>query len=96
MSGNSPLFVCTHFCGAKNSFSFVGVKFPNQASSITFISKGLTAGLLSISDISEEKPDAEATEGETACVQDEVTDFFSELSDSTAVSSNRIRLVSWK
>uniref|UniRef100_A0A7N6FEW8 Guanine nucleotide-binding protein-like 3 n=1 Tax=Anabas testudineus TaxID=64144 RepID=A0A7N6FEW8_ANATE len=79
-----------------NDETLKGVKFPNQASSITFISKGLTAGLLSISDISEEKPDAEATEGETACVQDEVTDFFSELSDSTAVSSNRIRLVSWK
>ncbi|XP_026205853.1 guanine nucleotide-binding protein-like 3 [Anabas testudineus] len=54
-----------------NDETLKGVKFPNQASSITFISKGLTAGLLSISDISEEKPDAEATEGETACVQDE-------------------------
>lgn len=54
-------------------FFFVGVKFPNQAGSITFISKGLTAGLLSVSEIAEEKPGAAATGGEAVCVKDEVT-----------------------
>ena len=44
---------------------FIGVKFPNQASSISFISKGPTAGLLSVSDVSEEKPAAAATERKT-------------------------------
>lgn len=44
-----------------NEETLKGVKFPNQASSISFISKGPTAGLLNISDISTEKP-AAATE----------------------------------
>lgn len=39
-----------------------GIKFPNQASSISIISKGPTAGLLNVSDISEDKPGAAATE----------------------------------
>ncbi|XP_076596909.1 guanine nucleotide-binding protein-like 3 [Chaetodon auriga] len=47
-----------------NEETLKGVKFPNQASSISFISKGLTAGLLSVGDISEEKPGAAATEEE--------------------------------
>nr|XP_019941831.1 PREDICTED: guanine nucleotide-binding protein-like 3 [Paralichthys olivaceus] len=41
-----------------------GVKCPNQASSISFTSKGPTTGLLSISEISEIKPDATTTERE--------------------------------
>ncbi|XP_019941831.2 guanine nucleotide-binding protein-like 3 [Paralichthys olivaceus] len=41
-----------------------GVKCPNQASSISFTSKGPTTGLLSISEISEVKPDATTTERE--------------------------------
>ncbi|KAF3689667.1 Guanine nucleotide-binding protein-like 3 Nucleostemin-like protein [Channa argus] len=47
-----------------NEETLKGVKFPNQASSITFISKGPTAGLLTISDISEERP---GTEREAVC-----------------------------
>ncbi len=47
-----------------NLFVFLGVKFPNQASSISFLSKGPTAGLLIISDIAEDKHDAAATETE--------------------------------
>ncbi|KAI3370263.1 hypothetical protein L3Q82_025042, partial [Scortum barcoo] len=47
-----------------NEETLKGVKFPNQASSIGFISKGPTAGLLSVSDISEGKPGAAATESE--------------------------------
>lgn len=43
-----------------NEETLKGVKFPNQASSIGFTSKGPTAGLLSVSDISEEKPSAAA------------------------------------
>uniref|UniRef100_A0A3Q1EHQ4 Guanine nucleotide-binding protein-like 3 n=1 Tax=Acanthochromis polyacanthus TaxID=80966 RepID=A0A3Q1EHQ4_9TELE len=49
---------------AGNEETLKGVKFPSQSSSISFISKGLTAGLLSASDISEEKPAAAATEAE--------------------------------
>ncbi|XP_023279397.1 guanine nucleotide-binding protein-like 3 [Seriola lalandi dorsalis] len=48
-----------------NEETLKGVKFPNQASSISFISKGPTAGLLSASDITEEKPGPAATESET-------------------------------
>ncbi|KAM9361638.1 guanine nucleotide-binding protein-like 3 [Symphorus nematophorus] len=47
-----------------NEETLKGVRFPNQASSISFISKGMTAGLLSVSDVSEEKPAAAATERE--------------------------------
>ncbi|XP_041813095.1 guanine nucleotide-binding protein-like 3 [Chelmon rostratus] len=47
-----------------NEETLKGVKFPNQASSISLISKGPTAGLLSVSYISEEKPGAATTEGE--------------------------------
>ncbi|XP_051269836.1 guanine nucleotide-binding protein-like 3 [Dicentrarchus labrax] len=47
-----------------NEETLNGVKFPNQASSITFISKGPTAGLLRVSEVSEEKPNAVATETE--------------------------------
>uniref|UniRef100_A0A3Q3VX65 Guanine nucleotide-binding protein-like 3 n=1 Tax=Mola mola TaxID=94237 RepID=A0A3Q3VX65_MOLML len=39
-----------------NNETLKGVKFPNVANSISLISKGLTAGLLSVSDISEGKP----------------------------------------
>ncbi|KAF1391437.1 hypothetical protein PFLUV_G00042110 [Perca fluviatilis] len=45
-----------------NEETLKGVKFPNQASSVSFISKGPTAGLLSVCDVSEEKPGAAATE----------------------------------
>ncbi|XP_034553811.1 guanine nucleotide-binding protein-like 3 [Notolabrus celidotus] len=38
-----------------NEETLKGVKFPNQASSISFISKGPTAGLLSVGDVSAEK-----------------------------------------
>lgn len=41
-----------------------GVKCPNPASSISIISKGPTAGLLNVSDISEEEPIVECTEEE--------------------------------
>ncbi|XP_040015025.1 guanine nucleotide-binding protein-like 3 isoform X2 [Xiphias gladius] len=44
-----------------NEETLRGIRFPNQASSISFISKGPTAGLLSVSDITEEKPGAAAT-----------------------------------
>ncbi|XP_070758807.1 guanine nucleotide-binding protein-like 3 [Enoplosus armatus] len=47
-----------------NEETLKGVKFPNQASSIGFTSKGPTAGLLSVGDISEGKPGAAATETE--------------------------------
>ncbi|XP_040890539.1 guanine nucleotide-binding protein-like 3 [Toxotes jaculatrix] len=47
-----------------NEETLKGVKFPNQASSISFISKGPTAGLLSVSDITEESPSEAATERE--------------------------------
>ncbi|XP_044035719.1 guanine nucleotide-binding protein-like 3 isoform X2 [Siniperca chuatsi] len=47
-----------------NEETLKGVKFPNQASSIGFTSKGPTAGLLSVSDISAEKPGAAAAERE--------------------------------
>lgn len=56
----------SHYCLNKTSFTlvfFLGVKFPNQASSICFTSKGPTAGLLSFTESSEEKPPA-ATETE--------------------------------
>ncbi|XP_008293906.1 guanine nucleotide-binding protein-like 3 [Stegastes partitus] len=49
---------------AGNEETLTGVKFPCQSSSISFVSKGPTAGLLSVSDISEEKPGAAATQGE--------------------------------
>ncbi|XP_018541375.1 guanine nucleotide-binding protein-like 3 [Lates calcarifer] len=48
-----------------NEETLRGVKFPNQASSISFVSKGPTAGLLNVNDITEEKPVAKATERET-------------------------------
>lgn len=41
------------------------MKFPNQASSISFLSKGPTVGLLSVSDIPEEKPAAAAAAAAT-------------------------------
>ncbi|KAM7006882.1 guanine nucleotide-binding protein-like 3 [Tautogolabrus adspersus] len=47
-----------------NEETLKGVKFPNQASSISFISKGPTAGLLSVSDLSEDKAGTVTTEGE--------------------------------
>lgn len=47
-----------------NEETLKGVKFPNQASSISFTSKGLTAGLLSVNDISKETPHAVAAESE--------------------------------
>ncbi|XP_028262957.1 guanine nucleotide-binding protein-like 3 [Parambassis ranga] len=50
---------------AGNEETLKGVKFPNMASSISFISKGPTAGLLNVAEISEEKHDAAAVaEGE--------------------------------
>ncbi|CAK6955822.1 guanine nucleotide-binding protein-like 3 [Scomber scombrus] len=48
-----------------NEETLKGVKFPNPASSIGFISKGPTAGLLTVSDISEEKPAVGSTVEET-------------------------------
>nr|XP_020489919.1 guanine nucleotide-binding protein-like 3 isoform X2 [Labrus bergylta] len=47
-----------------NEETLKGVKFPNQASSISFTSKGPTAGLLSVGDVSEDKAGTVATEGE--------------------------------
>lgn len=47
-----------------NEETLKGVKFPNQASSISFTSKGPTAGLLTVSDITEEKPGVGSTEEE--------------------------------
>nr|XP_046240184.1 guanine nucleotide-binding protein-like 3 [Scatophagus argus] len=47
-----------------NEETLKGVKFPSLASSISFTSKGPTAGVLSVSDISEGKPDAAATRRE--------------------------------
>ncbi|XP_047439499.1 guanine nucleotide-binding protein-like 3 [Mugil cephalus] len=44
---------------AGNEETLKGVKFPSISSSITFISKGPTAGLLSVADVAEEKPPAE-------------------------------------
>uniref|UniRef100_A0A3Q4H3G8 Guanine nucleotide-binding protein-like 3 n=1 Tax=Neolamprologus brichardi TaxID=32507 RepID=A0A3Q4H3G8_NEOBR len=46
------------------TFPFAAVRFPNQASSIGFTSKGPTSGLLSVADIPEGKPGAAATEEE--------------------------------
>lgn len=46
------------------TFPFAAVRFPNQASSIGFTSKGPTSGLLSVTDIPEGKPGAAATEEE--------------------------------
>jgi len=45
---------------AENHVFFLGVKFPIQASSIGFVSKGPTAGLLSV--VSEVKPAEQNTE----------------------------------
>uniref|UniRef100_A0A7N8X0Z8 Guanine nucleotide-binding protein-like 3 n=1 Tax=Mastacembelus armatus TaxID=205130 RepID=A0A7N8X0Z8_9TELE len=58
-----------------NEETLKGVKFPNLASSINFISKGPTVGLLSVGDIPEERPGAVTTEGKEVCVNenDEVT-----------------------
>ncbi|XP_069566659.1 guanine nucleotide-binding protein-like 3 [Brachyistius frenatus] len=47
---------------AGNEETLKGVRFPNLGSSIGFTPKGPTAGLLSVADISEEKPAAAATE----------------------------------
>ncbi|XP_054472289.1 guanine nucleotide-binding protein-like 3 [Anoplopoma fimbria] len=47
-----------------NEETLKGVKFPSQASSIGFLSKGPTAGLLSVVDSSEEKPAAAEMEAE--------------------------------
>lgn len=47
-----------------NEATLRGVKFPNLASSIRFMSKSPTVGLLTVSDISEEKTDAASTEQE--------------------------------
>ncbi|XP_029006927.1 guanine nucleotide-binding protein-like 3 [Betta splendens] len=52
-----------------NEDTLKGVKFPNQASSIGFISKGPTAGLLNVSGASEDKPGTAASESEA--VKDE-------------------------
>ncbi|XP_030585641.1 guanine nucleotide-binding protein-like 3 [Archocentrus centrarchus] len=46
-----------------NEETLKAVRFPNQASSIGFTSKGPTAGLLSVTDIFDGKPGAAATEG---------------------------------
>ncbi|XP_071369113.1 guanine nucleotide-binding protein-like 3 [Centroberyx affinis] len=54
-----------------NEETLKGVKFPNQASSIGFISKGPTTGLLSVSDIPEQKPAAAPTEQEAEEVEEE-------------------------
>ncbi|XP_053171393.1 guanine nucleotide-binding protein-like 3 [Scomber japonicus] len=48
-----------------NEETLKGVKFPNPASSIGFISKGPTAGLLTVSDVSEGKPAVGSTDTET-------------------------------
>ncbi|KAM7422253.1 hypothetical protein PAMA_010362 [Pampus argenteus] len=45
-----------------NMETLKGIKFPNQASSIGFTSKGPTAGLLTVSDISEVNPGVGSTE----------------------------------
>ncbi|XP_041671917.1 guanine nucleotide-binding protein-like 3 [Cheilinus undulatus] len=47
-----------------NQETLKGVKFPSLASSISFISKGPTAGLLSVNDNAEDKAEAPTTEGE--------------------------------
>nr|XP_024656171.1 guanine nucleotide-binding protein-like 3 [Maylandia zebra] len=47
-----------------NKETLKAVRFPNQASSIGFTSKGPTSGLLSVADIPEGKPGAAATEEE--------------------------------
>ncbi|XP_029358906.1 guanine nucleotide-binding protein-like 3 [Echeneis naucrates] len=47
-----------------NAETLRGVKCPNLASSVRFISKGPTAGHLTISDITENNPDVAATESE--------------------------------
>uniref|UniRef100_A0A673BMR2 Guanine nucleotide-binding protein-like 3 n=1 Tax=Sphaeramia orbicularis TaxID=375764 RepID=A0A673BMR2_9TELE len=47
-----------------NEETLKGVKFPSQASSISFISQGPTAGLLRVCDISEEQPDTGSTDKE--------------------------------
>uniref|UniRef100_A0A665W9A4 Guanine nucleotide-binding protein-like 3 n=1 Tax=Echeneis naucrates TaxID=173247 RepID=A0A665W9A4_ECHNA len=54
-----------------NAETLRGVKCPNLASSVRFISKGPTAGHLTISDITENNPDVAATESE-AVQSDEV------------------------
>uniref|UniRef100_A0A3Q3KKP8 Guanine nucleotide-binding protein-like 3 n=1 Tax=Monopterus albus TaxID=43700 RepID=A0A3Q3KKP8_MONAL len=78
-----------------NEKTLKGVKCPNQASSISFISKGMTAGLLSISDISENRPGAAATDGETVCENEEVT-IDRKLADNRVASNNARSLVSQK
>lgn len=55
---------CFHFLILLKTFPFAAVRFPNQASSIGFTSKGPTSGLLSVADIPEGKPGAGATEEE--------------------------------
>lgn len=55
---------CIHFLISLKTFPFAAVRFPNQASSIGFTSKGPTSGLLSVADIPEGKPGAAATEEE--------------------------------
>ncbi|XP_041835758.1 guanine nucleotide-binding protein-like 3 [Melanotaenia boesemani] len=49
---------------AGNEETLKGVKFPNQASSISFTSEGPTEGLLRVADIAEEKPGPAALEGD--------------------------------
>lgn len=53
---------CFHSLILLKTFPFAAVRFPNQASSIGFTSKGPTSGLLSVADIPEGKPGAAATE----------------------------------
>ncbi|KAF7659761.1 hypothetical protein LDENG_00293220 [Lucifuga dentata] len=65
-----------------------GVKFPSQASSFSFISKGPTAGLLSVSD--EQKPDAASTVNETEKNDEpeQITDNSEEIEEPERASFN--------
>lgn len=82
----------------KTTFAFLGVKFPSQASGVGFTSKGPTAGLLSVSDVSEEKPPAAAAAVEKEAEQNdennEVTKdglfLFGKVPDNTAALNRAV------
>lgn len=73
--------------------SFAAVKFPSLASSITFFSKGPTAGLLSVADVSDKNPPAVTKvaaaeeEADQNGENDEVT-ADGQLPDNTAAWNN--------
>lgn len=63
--------------------TLLGVKFPNQASSIILLSKGPTAGVLSDSDVVEDKPaqgPTEEEEMEGSCANQEVENLYTYFS----------------